>query len=252
MKKSKENSKRFVVRRVALSVLFFIMVPLFFLIIKEIQKYSSIIAEEPIFTVENYDVDGNVIVTKDEIIDLITLDSKQIFNIENSDVESMIERSKFIESVTVEKRYPSTLKITIEEYKPFALKVNDDKMLYYINIYGEIMGEYRGEGEYNLPIIRDDIETELALTFLKEASVSELVKYKISEVFLTDKGVNFSLTDNSINVIVGNGNFDRKVIAFQEFYKNYYDKLDYDSITSIDLRFPKQIIVDKEKIETES
>ncbi|PID26653.1 MAG: hypothetical protein CR982_09395 [Candidatus Cloacimonadota bacterium] len=250
MSKKSRNMRKTVFRRVFLSVFFIIAIFFVFLSIEKIKLVGANLAERPMFTVKNYIVKGNRILKKSEIVNMLNFDSKQIFDIDNKTIEDMIEKSPFIDSVRVEKRYPSTLFIEVNEFEPYALRVDKNNMLYFVNIHGEIMGEYRS-GDYNLPTIRNNIDIDLAISFLKYASKSKFMKYKISEILYSKKGLSFLLTDNSVNVIVGNDNFEKKIIAFQDFYKKYFDQLDYNNIKSIDLRFPYQIVVDNKKNDSE-
>lgn len=99
-----------------------------------ITKWTSIIAlivggmifltTTPIFNIKNINIVGNNQVTYDQILSLSELSKDtNIFKNSKSNIEKNIKRNTYINNVTIKRRLPDTIEITVEEkQKMFMLK----------------------------------------------------------------------------------------------------------------------------------
>lgn len=99
-----------------------------------ITKWTSIIAlivggmifltTTPIFNIKNIKIVGNNQVTYDQILSLSELSKDtNIFKNSKSNIEKNIKRNTYINNVTIKRRLPDTIEITVEEkQKMFMLK----------------------------------------------------------------------------------------------------------------------------------
>ena len=86
--------------------------------------------------IKNIEIRNNSIIKSDEIIKKINfLYKENLLFLKNDDIEKSLSQFDFIESFSIKKRYPNTLKIFIVEKKPIAI-LQKKKEKFYISDKG--------------------------------------------------------------------------------------------------------------------
>ncbi len=81
--------------------------------------------------IKNIEIRNNSIIKSDEIIRKINfLYKENLLFLKNNDIEKSLGQFDFIESFSIKKKYPNTLKIFIVEKKPIAILQNKKKKFY--------------------------------------------------------------------------------------------------------------------------
>lgn len=76
----------------------------------------------PLFNIKTIQVEGNEIITKNEIISLSQIQIEQnTFQLSKNKIAKQIKQNAYIENVTITRKLPSTILIQIEERKPAYL-----------------------------------------------------------------------------------------------------------------------------------
>ena len=84
------------------------------------------------FNVKKIIIENNSLLKEKDIKMLLSLIyGKNLIFLKNTDIQKALERNDFIESFNVKKKYPSTLKIKIFEYKPIAILIDKKKKILY-------------------------------------------------------------------------------------------------------------------------
>ncbi|MBX7152292.1 FtsQ-type POTRA domain-containing protein [bacterium] len=218
-------------------------------------NWQDWVVNSPLFTVQNIDVRGNFISTKDEIKQLADLSTGG--RLAQVDVVKAAERVRInplFESVVVSRSYPSSIVINVEERTPVAFISSDQ--LYAIDRHGVIMPRLKPKLVYNVPVITGftaplhpgkTITSEkitAILNFLQMAqAMDEALYYEISEINLTRDDFTLYLNNLSCAFKIDDQNFARTVIylsaAFQYFRQSGVGK----EVRIIDLRYNGQILV---------
>ena len=89
--------------------------------------------------IKNIEIRNNSIIKSDEIIKKINfLYKENLLFLKNNDIEKSLGQFDFIESFSIKKKYPNTLKIFIVEKKPIAILQNKKKK-FYISDKGDLI-----------------------------------------------------------------------------------------------------------------
>ena len=84
------------------------------------------------FDVKKIIIENNSLLKEKDIKILLSpIYKKNLIFLKNTDIQKALERNNFIESFNVKKKYPSTLKIKIFEYKPIAILIDKKKKILY-------------------------------------------------------------------------------------------------------------------------
>ena len=105
------------------------------------------------FNIQKIEIDNNFVLESDEIkkkLSFIYNENLFFLNIEN--IQKNLKDMDFIQSFTVKKIYPSTLKLTIYEKKPIAILQNK-KAKYNISDKGDLIRFKKLDIYDDLPII---------------------------------------------------------------------------------------------------
>ena len=110
------------------------------------------------FNVEKIIIENNSLLKEKDIKMLLSLIyGKNLIFLKNTDIQKALERNDFIESFNVKKKYPSTLKIKIFEYKPIAILI-DRKKKFYMNKEINVIKFKNYEDYENLPYVFGNVE----------------------------------------------------------------------------------------------
>ena len=100
-----------------------------------------------LFHIKNIEVKNNLLIKNTEIINKLKhLYKKNIFLINNNDIEEPLKKINFLKKIEVKKKYPNTILIKIIETKPIAFLYKGNK-------------KYIIDSSSNLIIFKDNIST---------------------------------------------------------------------------------------------
>ena len=101
-----------------------------------------------LFRIKNIEIQNNVLIKNTEITDKLThLHKKNIFLINNNDIEKPLKKVNFLKKIEVKKKYPNTILIKVIETKPIAFLYKGNE-------------KYIIDSSSNLIIFKDNISSE--------------------------------------------------------------------------------------------
>ena len=105
---------------------FFGLIILFIFLTTYTPKFDFTIGSN--FNIQKIEIEGNSILDSDEIIQKLNfLYRENLFFLNLKDIEKNLKNETFIESFSLKKVYPNTLKIIIAEKEPIAVLHNKKK-----------------------------------------------------------------------------------------------------------------------------
>ena len=209
----------------------------------------------PGFEVKHITVRGNGYQSLEEITKLCPLPAgTNIFKVSEREMENKIKKDKRIEMVMVEKKLPDRLIIYAQKKEPIFL-INLD-YLYGFTRGKEIIPLDDHPRNYNFPIITGVIldsfkfherlgvpEAEEIIDFYQALfKVDKSFSNQISEIHLDGKTLSFCLLPYGIWVVMGKGEWERKLQRLQVVLNQSDSK---EIIKRIDMSFANQAIVEK-------
>ena len=216
--------------------------------------------QEQNFKAENIEVTGNEILSSEKIKDLCDYDftNSKTNDINIEEIAESLMKSDFIKGVSVTKRIPRTLNITIEEREPIAFIYG--RGLNLIDDEGFLMPVPKIKKSWDLPFISGITESlgklgektnsEQALKAVSLVSHLELnnslMLALISEINMDNSRL-FELTmiNGGAKIRINRTEYDKELYVLQNYVKSYLDWSDMAQIDYIDLRFKDQLIVKK-------
>jgi len=206
---------------------------------------------------QNVKVYDTNILTDDEVKTLADVKTgSPLYGLSLSKISYRVGRNPFVKEAIVVRALPYDLTITVHERNPLALLAMSASML---SVDGSgIVLPLPLERKNNIPVITnitdqlsvgDTVKGNLmqAVKFLSEAEkLGERLSAGIAEVQLSKgpggQGGNLVAftTASSLPVIIGKGNFERKLLYLQKFLTEIAGSSDYDYV---DLRFDGQIVL---------
>jgi len=184
-----------------------------------------------------------------------------LFGLNLSQISYRVEQNPFVKNAIVVRALPYDLTITVHERTPLALLATPASMLS-VDESGIVL-PLPLERKNNLPVITnirvqlsvgDTVKGSLmrAVEFLSDAEkLCPSLSASIAEIQLQGDNLVAFTTSSSLPVIIGKGDFEKKLLYLQEFLTKISGNSDYDYI---DLRFDGQIVLGtgSEKIQTNS
>lgn len=129
-------------------VLIVVMILLFGLFLKEIRL---VLASNPQFIIKDIILENVNVINKDIINDILKLENNRgLFNISTKEIVKILKKDPDVEIVIVEKILPSTLKIIINERKPY-FRLDVDEKKYFIDSNGIVL--LRERPNESVPVI---------------------------------------------------------------------------------------------------
>ena len=105
------------------------------------------------FSVQKIEIEGNSILNSNEIVQKLNfLHRENLFFLNFNDIEKNLKKETFIESFSLKKIYPNTLKIIIAEKEPIAI-LQDKKKKFYISDKGDFIDFQDIERYRDLPTV---------------------------------------------------------------------------------------------------
>ena len=130
---------------------FFGLIVLFIFLTTYTPKFDFIIGSD--FSIQKIEIEGNSILNSDEIIqNLNFLYRENLFFLNLKDIKKNLKNETFIESFSLKKIYPNTLKIIVVEKEPIAVLQNKKKK-FYISDKGDFIDFQDIERYRDLPTV---------------------------------------------------------------------------------------------------
>ena len=204
-------------------------------------KEIEIVCQRPEIkqNVENFFVDKNL---------------GNIFLLDMSHIQKALKGYRFIKEVHVQKIYPSSLRIKIQERTPIALLKKEQ--IYLIDREGILLERLDPRKKTNLPLLTDSNNFEkhykekLKLALDCFDNLSPLEKEMIDIIDLSEfENVIIQLKGINERIILGNDRYSQKIKFFQ---KNNKKLEKYRPLEYVDLRFQDRIILKPQQIPQKS
>jgi len=208
--------------------------------------------------VQNIIVDGTHIVPAQQIVERAkislqsSLDTVDLFA-----ARGRILQQPFVRSARLNIRYPDAVHIQIAEREPIA-SLNTGQ-LRYIDRYAFLLPQIESPVKLDLPIISGvdslkqskvgdiilNAELSQAIELLQTAqAVDSMLYHSISEINMNSgKDIILYSTDVGVPIIVGRGEFEKKLITLQAFWSNFVKSQNAEQLQYVDLRFSDQVVV---------
>ena len=170
-------------------------------------------------------------------------------------VRERLQGDPMIKGVTVSRELPGTLLIAVMEREPLAALSNDQ--ILYVDAEGVLLPHVESTVQFDLPFISgvdslggakigqalNQPDIYQAIDVLENAR-SLGIYHSISELNMNHGGdIVLNSTDGGIPVILGRGNFPRKLEMLRSFWSNFVNQGNVDQMRYVDLRFEDQVVV---------
>ena len=203
-------------------------------------------------------VEGSRIISAQQIFALANVPLKSpMFQINVFEVRKQILQQPFVKSVQVNRHLPDALHIQIEERNPIA-SVNNGQ-LRYIDKEAYLLPQIESAIKLDVPIINgvDGIQqakvgevisnnelSEAIELLVTAASIDSTMYHFISEINMNNgKDILLYSTDVGVPIIVGRGDFGKKLLTLHTFWNNFVKSQNTEKLQYVDLRFGDQVVV---------
>ena len=255
VKKSSKRKERFWTG----SGKFFLSVIIIYLIGYSVYKITNLSGQRvDTYRAADIEVNGNKLVSSKDILSICGFSGKSDKSV-RINVDSLAIRLielKYIKGISITRRPPRILNITVEEFKPVAF------------IYGRGLNLIDNEG-YLIPIPQSDTQWDLPLitgisqnlgqlgercTATDAYLALEIVRYledenpllagMVSDISMAGKHtVELNLVKGGATIRVNRESFYKELFVLKNYIANYLDWMRLAKIEYIDLRFENQLIV---------
>jgi cell division septal protein FtsQ len=238
---------------------FFLVVILIYLAFYTYTKITDISAKRSdMYHKSDIQINGNQLVSTKQILDICGFNTgeDQEIKITNDSLASRLMTLKYMKGISITRRPPRILNITVEEYDPVAF------------IYGKGLNLIDSEG-YLIPVPNNAILWDLPLisgikeslgTLGEQTKVAdvylalEIVRYLedenpllanlVSEININNKkSIELYLVKGGTKIRISQESFYKELFVLKNYIANYLDWVQLAKIDYIDLRFENQLIV---------
>ena len=207
--------------------------------------------------VQKVEVRGINRLSREEIISLtgVTI-GQNLLTLRLKNIGQQVSSNPWVGSVKVQRFYPGTLSISIQERQPVA--VINMGLLYYLDANGEPFKPLNLGDTLDFPVVTgfqeeqlnaDPISTKLALKTACELldalkQHGSFILADVSEIYY-DGAHGFTLytTSGALPIKIGNEDFDNKLLRFARIYQNLMTQ--QPGLQYIDLDYSDRIVVKK-------
>lgn len=196
------------------------------------------------FVVNDLTIEGQKYTTSDKISKIIKIKpGMPIFAVSLPALKVRLESINWIKYAVVERKLPDSLHIKVVERTPIALGQKNRK-LYIIDDEGVIINDKNNIKDYlSLPIIIGDGAEIYANSLINTLKVEpELFKHITSIIRVSERRWNIRL-DDKLEIKMPEENFEKSWQTVIKLYKK--NELLDANISSLDLRIPNKIFVEK-------
>ncbi|KGA97011.1 cell division protein [Alkalihalobacillus alcalophilus ATCC 27647 = CGMCC 1.3604] len=158
---------------------------LFFLLLFFLLLLLIVYMQSPLSHIRSIEVNGQYIASEEAIIEASGMNlGDHIWNINADEIQQLIERLPEVQKATVERQFPTTVLVEVEEYPRVAYLLKEDR-LFPIMANGLFLTELgRHDFPSDAPIIIGLEEGELLTEFAAElALLPEQISERISQIF---------------------------------------------------------------------
>ncbi len=190
------------------------------------------------FKIENIEIEN----TKKEINDIILSNTdfildKNIFFINKNFLFEKMNKLNFIESISIKKKYPSTIKIKTRETDLIAITYIEKKK-YFVGMNGNFILAKNFLNHQKLPTIFGKFNTDDYI-FLQQELLNQKIDLKQIIRYYFHKNKRWDLyLENNILIQLPNKNIDIAIGLYKQFKLN--NKINPNA--TIDLRIPNRLI----------
>ena len=137
----------------------------------------------PVFNIANIEVYGNEKNTIDTYISLskINIGTTNIFGITENGIKNNLKENSYVEDITIERKFPNTLKISIVERK-VAYQIKYSEQYIYLDNQGYILE--RSEEKSNVPFINGLVSIKGNINAGQRLAQEDLIKLNVVAKFI--------------------------------------------------------------------
>ena len=225
------------------------------------KEYQSWINRSETFHVRKIEVQGNDLLSDEDILRLGGFDSKgSIWDIDLNEAKKKIGYNALVEGIEIERIIPDEIQIRIKEKSPIAL-LNVEGNMYCIDRKGLVLPSKPGK-LYDLPILSGDFRggvsvgsvaendfVSIGLNFLMSVMMERPKLYSvISEIKVGNpEGIILYTCEGGVPVRVGADNHQKKIRCLEAILDELAEKKGFSRIQYIDLQFEDQVVVGMRK-----
>lgn len=144
-----------------------------------------VLLRSDIFKITEISVMGNQVTTQQQVLQAAGLrKGSNLLTLDVQGIEALIRQEQWVDQVWIKRYWPSTVEITVQEYKPFALinlERDGKRQLYYMDKKGIVFAPSTAEKDIDYPVVngsrlaehiqgkkfKEDSPGAMALEFLK-------------------------------------------------------------------------------------
>lgn len=202
------------------------------------------------FKVEGIDISGCRMVSRDKLQETsgIVLRQTSLIGLDAARIEKLLGAVPWVKRAEVERDWPSTIRITVEENVPVAVlstPAAKDAPLHYIDLQGAQVLPVYGGADVDFPVVTglmelaDDRQREKSLgevlTFLKKVGNNDphLPAQSISEIHVNQVGeIVVYMVEYPFPIFFGSGNTSQKYSRLVQVLRSLYKKPNAKEILS--------------------
>ena len=208
--------------------------------------------------IERLVVEGARIIPAQEIFQAAGVAPRSpMYGIDVFEVREQVMKYPFFKSVTVNRKYPNALCIQVVEREPVAC-INTGQV-WYVDVEGVVLPHIQSPVKFDLPMISGIDGNQLAkegqllqnkdvfeaIQILQNAQAVDTALYHLISEVNMNKGGDIVLysSDAGAPILLGRGDFLKKLMMLQTFWKNFVKAADAENLRYVDLRFNDQVVV---------
>lgn len=217
-----------------------------------ILAFYKVFLNSGFFKISNIQIFGtHTFVNKEDITSLVSqkVNGENIFSFDKNSLENAL-KDTFLgaKNITVKKKLPNKIIVSVSERVPLAIITNESNKVYFmVDDEGYVLGivdvsttnlpQITYYGDLNVGKFIDPLLIPLYLDLLHSLDTEQL---KVSTISVNDNSIDFFLKDNIFVLIGKNKNMHKSVKIISELLKQL--KLEGKNVTKIDLRYDKVIV----------
>ncbi|RUM41852.1 MAG: hypothetical protein DSY70_00470 [Desulfobulbus sp.] len=226
--------------------------------------FRQVLQKSDIFRLSTLSVQGNQQVKKAKILDLGGIEQGvNLLAFDTQRSEDAISKHPWIESVKIERSWPSALTIRVHEYRPLAMiniDQENDRGLYYVDRKGRVFAKVEKGHELDFPVITgvDSIEKVTGTVIAGTGLAAEAFRFirlasrgnpiiplqTISEVNVSPgKGIIVYLVDRPFPIYMGFDGMQTKYYQLVKLLGRLYRKKKLQEIREIRMDYFKNRIL---------
>jgi len=203
-------------------------------------------------------VHGNSIVPSTTIVSLSGIARKSgLFDVDLYGVQQRVLENPFVKSVSVQRETPARIAMRVVERMPVAAIAVGK--IQFIDEEGFVLPSILADEIFDLPVVtgrilageivpgkRIDSEPMKDVIAVLGAmrAVGEVIYRRASEIHITDDGeITLYTTDGALPVLVGKGDYGRKLVTLAAFWNQIAMREDIFKMEEVDLRYSGQVVV---------